>query len=70
MPLGRGGCQNKKKAVFPGQLSGNKINDKVQKKSTKRNLKIELYLNKASRYIINYLIDHNLGNLVIGNNPS
>ena len=42
----------------------------IERLSTKRNLKIDDYLHKTSRYIINGLIENQIGILVIGNNPN
>jgi IS605 OrfB family transposase len=60
---------NKKKALLQSQLKETKTSKKIQKLSTKRSLKIEDYLHKTSRYIINNLIKNNIGTLIIGNNP-
>jgi putative transposase len=60
---------NQKKARLQSQLKGSKTSKKIQKLSTKRSLKIEDYLHKASRYIVNHLIENNIGTLVIGHNP-
>ena len=42
----------------------------IERLSTKRNLKIDNYLHKTSRYIINPLIENQIGILVIGNNTN
>ena len=42
----------------------------IERLSTKRNLKIDDYLHKICRYIINGLIKNQIGILVIGNNPN
>ncbi|WP_375340049.1 hypothetical protein [Okeania sp. KiyG1] len=42
----------------------------MKRLSTKRNLKIDDYLHKISRYIINHLIVWEIGILAIGNNPN
>ncbi len=60
---------HKKKALLQSQLKEMKTSKKIQKLSTKRSLKIEDYLHKTSRYIIDQLIENNTGTLVIGNNP-
>jgi putative transposase len=60
---------NQKKARLQSQLKGSKTSKKIQKLATKRSLKIEDYLHKASRYIVNHLIENNIGTLVIGHNP-
>ena len=41
----------------------------IQKLSNKRNNKINDYLHKASRYLINQLVSNNITNLIIGYNP-
>ena len=61
---------NKKKAKLQSLLKATKSSNRIQRLSTKRNLKIDDYLHKASRYIINHLIENKLGTLVIGNNPN
>ncbi len=61
---------NKKKAKLQSLLKNRKSSKRIQRLSTKRNLKIDDYLHKASRYIINHLIENNIGTLVIGNNPN
>lgn len=43
--------------------------NKIQKLSNKRNNKINDYLHKASRYLINQLVSNNITNLIIGYNP-
>ncbi|NEQ35521.1 MAG: IS200/IS605 family element transposase accessory protein TnpB [Okeania sp. SIO3I5] len=61
---------NKKKGKLQSELNQNKSSNRIKKLSTKRNLKIDDYLHKTSRYIINHLIEHQIGILVIGNNPN
>lgn len=45
-----------------------KTSNGLRKLTNKRNNKIEDYLHKASRYIINHLVSNNINTLVIGNN--
>ena len=59
---------NQKKAQLQSLLQS-KSSKKIQKISTKRNFKIEDYLHKASRYIIDYLSKNEIDTLVIGHNP-
>lgn len=44
------------------------ISNKIYKLTNKRNNKIDTYIHKASRTIINYLLHNQIGTLVIGNN--
>lgn len=56
--------------------NGEKVTKKIQNKwsknlgilTEKRNNKIEDFIHKISKYIINYCISNNIGNIVIGNN--
>jgi len=69
---------NKKRSKFKSKLGHYKNNkneikqygtcNKIEKLTQKRNNKINDYLHKASRYIINHLVSHNINTLVIGNN--
>ena len=61
---------NQKKAKLQSLLKATKSSNRIQRLSRKRNLKIDDYLHKASRYIINHLIENKIGTLVIGNNPN
>ena len=58
---------NKKKAELQAILK-NQTSKRLQNLCTKRNLKVDDYLHKASRYLINKLIELNIGTLVIGKN--
>lgn len=52
------------------QASKETWNTKYMKKlSLERYNKINDYMHKASRYIINYCIEHNIGSIIIGKNP-
>lgn len=53
------------------ESSKNKIltSNRIQKLSNKRNNKINDYLHKASRYLINQLVSNDITNLIIGYNP-
>lgn len=62
---------NKQKAFLQSCLENKKQTSfRIQRICTKRNLKINDYLHKASRFIIDYLVENNIGNLVIGKNPN
>lgn len=43
---------------------------RIQRLATKRNFKIDDYLHKASRFIINQLVENNISTLVIGKNDN
>lgn len=56
---------SKLKSLLPkSQYTSNRI----QKLTLKRNNKIKDYLHKGSKYIINYCIENNIGNIIIGKN--
>jgi len=60
---------NKKKAKMQSKLSENQhSSNKINKLSNKRGRKIDDYLHKSSRYIVDYCLTHNIGKIVIGKN--
>ena len=61
---------NKKKGKLQSELKKTKSSNRIKRLSAKRNFKIDDYLHKTSRYIINHLIKNQIGVLVIGNNPN
>jgi len=62
---------NKKKAELQARLKGNrKTSNRIQRLSTKRGFKIDDYLHKSSRFIINRLVESNISTLVIGKNEN
>ena len=61
---------NKKKGKLQSELKDAKSSNRIKRLSTKRNSKIDDYLQKTSRYIINRLIENQIEILVIGNNPN
>ena len=65
----RGLLYNKKKYQLQSELKDSKSSNRIKRLSTKINLKIDDYLHKTSRSIINPLIENQIGILVIGNNP-
>jgi putative transposase len=64
---------NKKRALLMGQLMKSCKNrytsNRLENLTFKRNMKIEDYLHKASRFIIDKLSEYGIGTLVIGHNP-
>ena len=60
---------NKSKAKLQSQ-SGKITSHRLQRLTTKRTFKVDNYLHKASRLVINYLISNNVGTLVIGKNDN
>ena len=60
---------NKKKAGLQSTVR-HKTTNKIQKLCTKRNFKVDDYLHKASRLIINRLVNNNIGTLVVGKNDN
>lgn len=62
---------NKKKASLQYRLKGNrKTSNRIQRLSTKRGFKIDDYLHKSSRFIINQFVENNISTLVIGKNEN
>lgn len=60
---------NKRKAELQSCLpKGKGTTSRIQRLSTKRNFKVDDYMHKASRCIINKLIVNDIGTLVIGKN--
>ncbi|QIZ72256.1 IS200/IS605 family element transposase accessory protein TnpB [Oxynema aestuarii AP17] len=60
---------NKRKAFLQSQLKGNRPTSKrIQRLTRCRNQKVENYLHRASRYLVNLLLDKNITTLVIGKN--
>jgi putative transposase len=60
---------NKRKAKLQSKLKKNQfISKRIQRLTLKRNNKICDYLHKTSKFIINYCIKNNIGNIVIGKN--
>ncbi len=60
---------NKVKARLQSLLPGNrKTSNKIRKLTSKRNYRVDHYLHNASRWIIDYLIQNDIGTLVIGKN--
>lgn len=62
---------NKRKAFLQSLLPKNTFTShKLNRLSVKRNSKIDYYLHKASRQIINYLVDKKISHLIIGKNDN
>lgn len=59
---------NKRKAALQSKLTDNKTSKLIQQISRKRNNKIDDYLHKTSRYIINHLVSNSINTLVVGYN--
>ena len=60
---------NKTKAKLQSKLpKKQKTSNKIRLLTDKRNNKIQDYIHKASRYIVNWLIQNKIGTLVIGKN--
>lgn len=59
---------NKKKAKLMSHIGGRGTSRRIEKLSLKRNNKVNDYLHKASRYIVNQLVSNNITTLVIGKN--
>lgn len=61
---------NKENAKYKSFLDNKYTSNKIEKLAYKRNNKVDDYLHKSSRYIINQLVSNQIGNLVIGYNPN
>lgn len=59
---------NKSKGILENKKIQLCYSKKIDKLTRKRNNKIEDYMHKVSKKIINYCIDNNIGNIVIGKN--
>lgn len=60
---------NKRKAKLQSQLHGNrKTSKRIKRLTHKRNNKINDYLHKVSRFVVNHLLENDIGILVIGHN--
>ncbi len=60
---------NKTKANLQSKLpKKQKSSNRIRLLTDKRNNKIQDYIHKASRYIVNWLINNKIGTLVIGKN--
>ncbi|GFZ97270.1 hypothetical protein CYANOKiyG1_08440 [Okeania sp. KiyG1] len=59
---------NKVKSFLQSQLQENQSSLRLKKLMLKREFKINDYLHKSSRLIINTLINHKIGTLIIGHN--
>ena len=62
---------NKKKAKLQSMLVKDKYSSiAIEKLTNKRGLKINDYIHKSSRYIINYCLTNHIGRIVIGHNDN
>ena len=64
---------NKKKAHYQSvakQMNNQHYTNRLYRLTQKRNLKVEDYLHKASRYIIDFALENQINTIVIGNNKN
>lgn len=62
---------NKRKSYLQSKLpKGNFNSRRLNRLSAKRANKIDYYLHKASRQVVNYLVDHKITKLVVGKNDN
>lgn len=64
---------NKKKAYYQKvakQMNNKNYTNRLYRLTQKRNLKVEDYLHKASRYIVDFALEHQINTIVIGNNKN
>ncbi|MEW6558382.1 MAG: transposase, partial [Elusimicrobiota bacterium] len=59
---------NKKRSLFMSYIKDKGMSKKLQKLHLKRNCKVEDYIHKSSRYIINYCLENKIDTIIIGNN--
>ena len=60
---------NKEKARLQSLLKGNKKTyERMKSITNKRNNKVNDYLHKASRYLVNFLVSNNISTLIVGYN--
>lgn len=59
---------NKKKAYLMSLIGNRGMSKRIGKMTLKRNCKVNDYMHKASRFIVNYCIEHHISTIVIGNN--
>ena len=62
---------NKENAKYSSKINKKDIKNSKKKRSlvNKRNSKIQDYMHKSSRYLIDYCLEHSVGKIVIGYNP-
>lgn len=64
---------NKKKAHYQSvakQMNNQQYTNRLYRLTQKRNLKVEDYLHKASRYIVDFALENQINTIVIGNNKN
>ena len=64
---------NKKKAHYQSvakQMNNQDYTNRLYRLTQKRNLKVEDYLHKASRYIVDFALENQINTIVIGNNKN
>ena len=64
---------NKKKAQYQSvakQMNNQHYTNRLYRLTQKRNLKVEDYLHKASRYIVDFALENQINTIVIGNNKN
>lgn len=59
---------NKKKAYLMSFIGSRGISNRIGKLILKRNCKVNDYLHKTSRFIVDYCVDNHIETIVIGNN--
>lgn len=59
---------NKKKAFLMSCIGDKGTSNRIRRMALKRNCKIDDYMHKASRFVINYCLKNHIANIVIGNN--
>jgi len=60
---------NKEKARLQSYIGDKGTSKRIEHLTLRRNNKVHDYMHKASRFIINYCLKHQIGNIVIGYNP-
>ena len=60
---------NKKKSLLQSYV-GNKTSNRINSLTFKRNNKVQDYLHKASRIIVNYCVDNKISEIIVGKNKN
>lgn len=61
---------NKEKAKLQSFIGDKGISNRINKLTNKRNKKINDYMHKASRYIVNQCLNNDIGTIIIGKNEN
>ena len=68
MPFTTVARYNKEKGILENKKMQRTWSKSMERLTKKRNAKIDDYMHKASKYIIEYCAEHSIGNIVVGKN--